>query len=411
MPIPAAMPEHPLLPLTDALAKYESVGPLPTIELELRHALGRVLAAPGLAAVDLPSFTQSAMDGYAIRGGETRDATATRPVVMPVAGVAAAGDAVSPPMLPGTAWRILTGAPLPVGADAVARQEIVQRDGNDILLHEPVPPGTAVRHRGEELRRGDVVGAAGKRINAGLLGALAMAGVNSVVVRRAPRVTVLVTGDEVARETDGTPAGQIHDANGPLITAWLVERGYPPPERIYIPDEPDAVREALAHALDSSDLVVTTGGVSVGDRDYIPSTAQSLGVERVFWKVAQKPGKPLWFGRRDKSWLMGMPGNPGAVLVCLAVHAAAVLARLEGEAVSRPAWRIGELAQSVASDAERDRLLRMDIMADDGRLRLLPLPRQESHMLSNLATASALAWLPRRDKAYAAGELLRYITL
>jgi len=411
MPTPAVMPEHRLLSLADALAMYERVGALPAIELDLARTLGRVLAAPCLAVVDLPPFTQSAMDGYAIRGGETVGASAEHPVVMPVAGTVAAGEATIPPMLPGTAFRIFTGAALPVGADAVVRQEIVERAGNDMLLREPAPPGNDVRYRGEELQRGDTVAGAGQRINAGLLGALAMAGVHTVKVRPAPRVTVLVTGDEVARETGDTTVGRIHDANGPLITAWLLERGYPAPVRVYVPDDPDAVRDALEQALDGSDLVITTGGVSVGDRDYIPSTAQSLDVERIFWKVAQKPGKPLWFGRRGSSWLMGMPGNPGAVLVCLAVHAAAVLARLEGEAAATPAWRIGELAQGVESDSGRDRLLRMDIVADDGRLRLVPLPRQESHMLSNLARASALAWLPRRDEAYAAGELLRYIAL
>ncbi|WP_331521220.1 gephyrin-like molybdotransferase Glp [Pinirhizobacter sp.] len=405
------MPERRLLSLAEALAMYEGVGALPTVKLDLASALGRVLADPCRAAVDLPSFTQSAMDGYAIRGGETGDATPTRPVVMPVAGTVAAGEALTPPMLPGTAFRIFTGAPLPVGSDAVVRQEIVERSGNDMLLREAVPVGANVRYRGEELQRGDTVAGAGQRINAGLLGALAMAGVHEVIVHGAPRVTVLVTGDEVAREADDTPAGRIHDANGPMITAWLVERGYPAPVRIYVPDDPAAVHDALAQALDSSDLVITTGGVSVGDRDYIPSTAESLGVEKKFWKVAQKPGKPLWFGRRGSSWLMGMPGNPGAVLVCLAVHAAAVLARLEGEARAIPDWSMGELAQEVESDDGRDRLLRMSVIADDGRLRLVPLPRQESHMLSNLASASALVWLPRRDQTYAAGELLRYIAL
>lgn len=411
MPIPAAMSEQALLSVADALAVYQGIDALPAIELGLSQALGRVLAAPCRAAVDLPAFTQSAMDGYAIRGGETSSATSAQPVVIPVAGTVAAGEAACPPMLPGTAFRIFTGAPLPVGADAVVRQEIVERAGNDMLLREAVPPGNNVRYRGEELQRGDTVAGAGRRINSGLLGALAMAGIHTVAVRPAPRVTVLVTGDEVTHEAGDATAGRIHDANGPMITAWLLERGYPAPARVYVPDDPGAVRDALEHALDGSDLVITTGGVSVGDRDYIPSTADSLGVERIFWKVAQKPGKPLWFGRRGSCWLMGMPGNPGAVLVCLAVHAAAVLARLEGEAVAMPAWRIGELAQGVESDCARDRLLRMDIIADDGRLRLVPLPRQESHMLSNLASASALAWLPRRDQAYAAGELLRYIAL
>jgi molybdopterin molybdotransferase len=179
--------------------------------------------------------------------------------------------------------------------------------------------------------------------------------------------------------------------------------------RLYVRDEPSALAAALETGLSTADLVITTGGVSVGDRDYVPSVAESLGVEKLFWKVSQKPGKPLWFGRRGTSSLLGMPGNPAAVLVCLTIHAAAMLSRLEGELPQAPAWRQAKLATAVPADNERDRLVRMRIDDEDGRL--VPLPRQESHMLSNLADASALVWLPRRDEAYAEDERVRWVSL
>jgi molybdopterin molybdotransferase len=405
-----ASPEPRLILLDEALAAYaRELSPLAVETVPLAHALGRVLAAPCAATVDLPAFTQSSMDGYAIRASETAAAADDMPVVMPVAGAMAAGTAVIAPMLPGTAFRIFTGAPLPAGADTVVRQELVERVADDIVLREPVPAGTAIRYRGEELRRGDTVARAGQRLNAGLLAALARAGVAEVAIHRCPRIAVLVTGDEVLEPGQSLAAGRIHDANGPLVDAWLRERGYPAPLRLYVRDEPKAVAAALTTALATADLVITTGGVSVGDRDYVPSVAGELGVHKVFWKVAQKPGKPLWFGRRGSSSLLGMPGNPAAVLVCLTIHAAAMLSLLEGEVPASPAWRQAPLAAAVAADGERDRLVRMRVDDADGRL--VPLPRQESHMLSNLADASVLAWLPRRDQAYAENERVRWVAL
>jgi molybdopterin molybdotransferase len=276
-----ASPEPRPVPLEEALAAYaRTLEPLGCETVPLAHALGRVLAAPCVAAVDLPAFTQSSMDGYAIRATETLAASAEQPVVMPVAGAMAAGTAVVPPMLPGTAFRIFTGAALPAGADAVIRQEIVERNGNDMIVREAVPAGTAVRHRGEELRRGDTVARAGQRIHAGLLAALAMAGVAEVAIRRCPRIALLITGDEVLAPGQSLAAGRIHDANGPLVDAWLRERGYPAPLRLYVRDEPDALGVALETGLSTADLVITTGGVSVGDRDYVPSVAEQLGVAK-----------------------------------------------------------------------------------------------------------------------------------
>lgn len=395
----------PLLPLSDALLRYRSsVRALPTQRVPLELALGSVLAEAPKARISLPRFTQSAMDGYAVRAA---DGLSPRTLI----GTAAAGTPAGVTVGAGQAVRILTGGLLPAGADAVARQEIVERTGEGIVLREAVRKGEAVRYEGEELVAGAALAGPGKRIGAGLLAALAMAGVDTVEVYRRPRVAVLVTGDEIRRVGEPLEPGHVYDANGPLLRAWFVENGYGEPVIAYVRDDEAALEEAMSAALDSADLIVTSGGVSVGDRDFVPLVADRLGVRQIFWKVAQKPGKPLWFGMRDDKVLIGMPGNPGAVLVCLAVHARAILAQLEGETGEQPAWRSGVLASSVEADAQRDRLVRMRVDTSDGAASLELLPRQESHMLSNLASAHALVWLRARDMAFARGEKVPWLPI
>jgi molybdopterin molybdotransferase len=394
-----------LLPLADTFAHYRRhVDALPTQRIALELALGAVLAKPVAAVISLPRFTQSAVDGYALRAGDGRSERA-------LVGTSAAGDPAAVVVGPGQAVRILTGGVVPEGADAVARQEIVERTGAGITLTADVAPREAMRFEGEELVAGTIVAAAGQRITAGLVAALAMAGVVEVEVHRRPRVVVLVTGDEVVRAGEPLGPGSVYDANGPLLRAWFVEQGYGEPVVAYVRDDEAALEEAMSAALDSADVVVTSGGVSVGDRDFVPAVAERLGVRKVFWKVAQKPGKPLWFGMREGKAVLGMPGNPAAVLVCLMVHARVVLARMEGETSHQPAWRQGLLATAVDADGERDRLVRMRLDMGEGHVSLAVLPRQESHMLSNLADAQALVWLPARAEAFAAGERVAWLPL
>ncbi len=399
-----------MISLTEALALYpQSLHALPVENCALHDALGRVLAEPVASAVDLPLFTQSAVDGYALN---TADADKT----LKLLGDIPAGSPVAHKLVPGAAMRILTGGALPQGADAVARQEIVERTGETVRLLKTVTAGADTRYRGEELKAGEVIAQIGQRLNSGLLAGLAMAGVQEIRAHRRPRIALLVTGDEIsdpgAGNVAGLKPGQVYDANGPLVRGWLVERGYPAPVIRHVPDRPQAVQEALAEALASADLVISTGGVSVGDRDYLPELAPKLGVNRIFWKVAQKPGKPLWFGVKDNTAFLGLPGNPAAVLIGLAVHAGRVLGVLEGRAPLQPEWRTGILEAPVKADAQRDRLVRMTLRyGETGSALLAALPRQDSHMLSNLNRAAALAWVPIRSGSYEAGQTLLWIPL
>lgn len=386
-----------LLPLDAALATYaREITPLPSERLALNGALQRVLAAPVVATVDLPMFVQSAVDGYALRAVDIAAASDAAPVRLPLAGEVRAGVAPDAPLRAGETQRIFTGGRLPSGADTVARQEVVERDGEVAVLRRPLPLATDVRQRGEELRAGFELAQAGQNLHAGLVAALAMAGVAEVEVHRAPRVRVLVTGDEVMQQLPGE-AG-IFDANGPLLHSWFVERGYAAPRIDYVADDREQLRAAMDDALRDCDLLLTTGGVSVGDHDLVRPVAEELGVREVFWQVAQKPGKPLYFGVRDdlgtRRLILGLPGNPGAVLIGLHVHVAAMLARLQSAREAAPAWRAGRLATAVRADA-RDQLLRMRLRIDDeGQVWLDRLGHQASHMLSNLAAATALVRIP-----------------
>lgn len=396
---------HGLTTIAQAFAALDVIAPLPAERVTVTRSLHRVLAEPVCATCDLPPFPQSAVDGYAVRHADLAAG------MLPVDGTVRAGTlACAPVLASGTAQRIFTGGMLPVGADTVVRQEWVERCADAIALRRPVEAGNDVRLQGEELAAGTPIATAGARVTPGLLAALAMAGIGEVAVRRAPRIAVLVTGDEVAPPGVTPRFGQIFDANGPLMAAQLAAWGYTDVSLRYVADSAQATREALARAFDTADLVLTTGGVSVGDHDHIPAVARSLDARELFWKVAQKPGKPLFAALRGAVALLGLPGNPASVLVNLHTHVRRALDRLEGLAAPGPAFESGVLAMPVRPDGERDVWLRVTLgTAGDGTVKLARLPKQASHMLSNMAQAGALAWIPAGNTELPAGTVARYL--
>lgn len=397
-----------MISLSEALALYSlHVRPLRTQPTPLQTALGHVLRAPAQARCDLPRFSQSALDGYVL----THD-DAAKPGTLSITETIAAGDTRElKPLQNGECQRILTGARVPPNAGAVIGQENTKVADGCMTFSEALKPGANIRWQGEELRENTTIGKTGQRLTPGHLASLSAAGISEVTVTRMPRIRVLVSGDEV--KTAGTPLldGQIWDANGPLTLAWLHAQGYEADLR-YIGDTREAVAEALHSALEEVDLIITTGGVSVGDKDYIIPVAESLGVERLFWKVAQKPGKPLYFGRRGDRTLIGLPGNPGAVLIGLTLHVRTVLDVMEGAATPGAAFFPGILTHDVKADAKRDCLHRMRLeFSGDGRAQLQPLPNQDSHMLSNLASADVLVHLPAKTEPHATGSIARWTRL
>ncbi len=387
----------------------DAIAPLPPVRLSLSAALNRVSAEKLSAQCDLPLFDQSAMDGYALRAADVVEP----PTRLPLAQTVAAGPHSVIPELPkGHACRIYTGGLIPLGADAVVRQEWAQSDGASVVIERETPAGQDLRRQGEELRRGAHLMDSGQRLNPGHLAMLAMAGVAQLAVTRAPKITVLISGDEIVDAGRALSPGEVYNANGPLIAAWMAQAGYPILKMAHIADDEAAVSQALAEAFESSDLVLTTGGVSVGDRDLIAPEAEKLGAEKIFWKVAQKPGKPLYVAKKGLCLLMGLPGNPASVLVNLAVFVRRALDVMEGLQAIGPAQRSGVLSESVARDGSRECWVRVRTqISEEGVMQLLPQSHQASHMLSNLAQANALVRVAAGEKPLAAGSLVQWVSL
>ncbi len=393
-----------MLSIEEAFATYASrISPLESEVIPTAEALHRTLRADAPSAVDLPPFTQSAMDGYAARGADIQPGTEL-PIAMTLA--AAGVDAV--PTLPaGVCARIFTGGPVPMGADTVIMQEQVERDG-DVARFELAPRiGQNVRKQAEEISVGQTVCAAGGEVTPGKIGALCAAGVATVSVTRVPRVTLLVTGDEIVPPGTVLKPGQVYDCNTPMVAAWLRRRGIIA-EVARLPDNAEETRQGVSAALDASDLVLTTGGVSVGEKDFVIGAARASGVADGFWKVAQKPGKPLYFGTREDCVFLGLPGNPAAVFVGLSVHVTRILDLLAG----RPnAGQMRTGTTSVALRRSPDRAIwhraSVDFRADGAVLS--PLQGQASHMLGNLSECTALALIPPGDTPLSAGTPLEWL--
>ncbi len=403
-----------MISIAEAIRAYiDNVSPLPSEKLDLGNALRRVLVEDQYSSIDLPRFDQSAMDGYALRSDDVLET----PCRLAIADVSAAGHAPASGIAPMTAWRIFTGAPIPSGADTVIPQERVELDSERLLFSAPYPAGKNIRYQGEEIKTGALLAHKGQRLTPGLIASLANTGKLDVDVTRPPRIAVLITGDEVrspqSLREQPLGASEIADSNGRYVDVWLKAVGLKARSIQHIADTEQGVSEAIAKCAESADLIITTGGASVGDRDYIPKSARNNGFEQIFWKVAQKPGKPLFFSRRaDSTLLLGLPGNPGAVVVGMELHARCIINLLEAQSSPTPDWRQARLTANTQADFRRDRLVRMQLsQSDTGQLSLSPLPRQDSHMLSNLSEATVLAHLPSRDSDYVQDEVISYLPL
>jgi len=378
--------------------------PLPSERVPLEQAAGRVLAETARAVVDLPPFPSSAMDGFAVRATDT-------PGTLPVAFRVAAGHPASRPLEPGEAMGISTGGVVPEGADAVIPIERVVETANSVKVAEAVSPGAHVRPRAGDLRSGDEVVASGTRLGPVQLGALAAAGVAEVACGAAPRVAVLATGTELRRPGEPLGPGEVYEANGLILEAQLTSAGASVERLPAVADDEDAHREALARGLEH-DLLVTSGGVSVGPHDLVRRIEAELGVEEVFWRVAVKPGKPVSFGVRGRTVVFGLPGNPVSSLVGFELFVRPAVLSLQGHADPLPQLERGRLATAARRNPARDELVRARRRPnDEGAVELEPLAGQESHMIARAAGADALVLLPRGEGELAAGAPVRYLRL
>lgn len=390
------------LTIDEALARIlERVSPLPAELVAVEDAAGRVLAEDARAAVDLPPFRSSAMDGFAVRAEDT-------PGTLPVSFRVAAGRPAARALEPGEAMGISTGGVVPDGADAVVPIEVVVESANVIVLEEPVEPGAHVRAVAGDVRAGDTVLTAGLVLSAARIGALAAAGIASVRCSRSPRAAVLSTGTELRRPGETLGPGEIYEANSVMLVAALAGAGAEVERLEPVADDPDAHRAALERGL-TADLLVSSGGVSVGPHDLVRSVGADLGVQEVFWRVAVKPGKPVAFGVRDRTLVFGLPGNPVSALVGFELFVRPALGALRGEAEPGLRFEAGTLAEPLRRVATRDQLVRARSRLDAGETVLVPLRGQESHMIVRAAAADALVHVPRGDGELAARASARFL--
>ena len=368
----------------------ERAGPLPSEPVPLAEAAGRVLAEAARAAVDLPPFPSSAMDGFTLRAADT-------PGRLPVVARIAAGHPAPRSLAPGEAMTIATGGVVPEGADAVVPIEVVTDEGDAVDV-PAVEPGAHVRPRGGDLAEGDAVVEAGTVLRAAELAALAAAGVADVVCARRPRTALVTTGSELRRPGEALAPGQIYESNGIMLAAAAASAGAVVDAHSSVADAEAEHRVALERGLEA-DVLVTSGGVSVGPHDLVRRIEAELGVEEVFWRVALKPGKPISFGVRGSTLVFGLPGNPVSSLVCFELFVRPALLALQGARDPGPAFQLGVLGSSVRRNVERDEFLRARLR--DGVLE--PLTGQESHMIARAAAADALVLAPRGEGELAAG--------
>jgi molybdopterin molybdotransferase len=393
-----------LLSLSEAQARVlERVTRLEGEPVSIADAGGRVLAEDAYALVDLPPFPSSAMDGFAVRAEDT-------PGRFPVVARIAAGAPATRELAAGEAMGIATGGVVPVGADSVIPIEYVVDSDNEVEITSPVGQGDNVRPKGGDVAAGDVVASGGTRLHAAQIGALAAAGVAEVVCSRLPRVAILATGTELRRPGEALEPGQVYEANGVLLTTALASAGADIELLPAVADDEAAHRAALERGL-GADVLVTSGGVSVGPHDLVRGLLRELGVEEVFWGVAVKPGKPLAFGVRDRTLVFGLPGNPVSSLVGGELFVRPALLALQGASEPGPVYRDGRLGESVRRNPQRDEFLRARIRPSDDGVVLDPVMGQESHMIVRAAGADALVFAPRGDGELAAGERVRYLPL
>jgi len=384
-----------MLEFEEALARVLAAVPATTSEyVSLSESAGRVLAEQVRSPIDLPVFDNSAMDGYGLRAADVASAKPDSPARLRLAGRIAAGEVFTGKVTAGTCVRLFTGSPLPAGADAVVMQEDTRVEPGapgEVLILAPAVPGENVRSRGGDVKRGSTIVSAGEFLTAGRIGLLAAAGMTGVRVGRQPTVGLLATGSELQEPGQPLAPGRIYEGNRLALAALTGCAGAVPRTFPLVTDELAATSRALEEACNQCDAVVTTGGVSVGEMDFIRRAFEQAGGELEFWKVAIKPGRPFAFGRRRGALLFGLPGNPVSALVTFLLLVRPALLRWQGAANASLPVLPGVLAEPLVNIGGRRHFMRVRM---DSAGKVYSAGVQASHILSSVAAASGLVDVP-----------------
>jgi molybdopterin molybdotransferase len=388
----------------EALAETIALfAPLGGEEVALDLALGRVLAAPLVATLDLPAHDASIVDGYAVRAREVSEGAR-----LPVHGESRAGGPLPPALAAGSTMRIFTGAPIPAGADAVVMQEAVSREGEHATFAQGIRAGASIRRHASDVARGTTLLEAGARIDAGAIALAASQGIAAVSVASRPRVAIVTTGDELRSPGETLGEAGLYDSNAPMLAALVHEAGAEP---LVLPRARDVLDETIARlerAIAEADVVLTVGGVSVGDHDYVHAALAALGVERRLWKVRMKPGKPIAVGVKEGVPCIGLPGNPASAWVGFELFVRPGLRRMLGD--PRPYRRVidVQLGAAITPSADRVELARA---RHDHVGRAIPALSQASSALASTHDVDLLLVLPEQREPMPAGATVRALVL
>jgi molybdopterin molybdotransferase len=402
-----------MISVEEAQAKVlEGIGVLPVERVELLSALARVLAEDVVSDIDVAPFDNSAMDGYAVRAADVAGASAETPVRLRVVEHVPAGAFPSVPVGPGEAVRIMTGAPVPEGADAVVMVEkTAEESGGDVgVIFAPIGEGQNIRRKGEDVRKGETVLHQGEIVGPATIGILASVGCPTPLVYRRPRVAIVSTGDELVGIDEYPGPGKIRNSNSHTLAALVLEAGGEPHILEIARDTVESTRAILSRASEF-DLMISTGGVSMGDYDVVKAVLEELGILG-FWKVAMRPGAPQTFGTIDGTPFFGLPGNPTSGMVGFEMFVRPVLLKMQGHAtLCRPRHQV-TLTHDVKKKSDRRYFMRARARrAGEGRWNAALSGAQSSAMLTSMHRANCLLVLPEGETAFPAGSVVDCIRL
>jgi len=387
--------QYPMLSVEEARGRIlRHFQPLEPERIPILEALDRVLAEDVTAEMDIPPLPNTAMDGYAVRIADTASATPDNPARLKVVADLAAGYVLDEPIQPETAVRIMTGAPIPPGAEAVVPFENVEREGDDVLIFKPYSMWKNIRHAGEDVKAGQVVLPSGEVLRPQEIGMLAALGHPTVLVHRRPRVAVLSTGDEVIAVTDPWQPGKIRDANSYSVSALILKYGGVPVRLGVAPDTIDALTSKIREALDAEvDFILTSGGVSMGDFDVVKKVLAEEG-EMHFWRVRMKPGKPMAFGEIQGVPLLGLPGNPVSSMVSFELFVRPAILTMLGKTRLQKPTIDAILVEPMKRKDNRRHYLRVWLEKKDGETYAHLTGDQGSGILLSMVQADGLAIVP-----------------
>ncbi len=370
----------------------------------LMEALGCILAEKIRVPIPLPHWDNSAMDGFALNSQDTLKAHQSKsPVFLKIIGTLKAGDPATKKLKTKEAVRIMTGAPIPVGADTVLAKEMALVENEFLKISEPIEKGRHIRKKGEEIQKGVQLDLCKIPIHSGTIAFLSQVGRTKVAVYAKPKVAILTTGSELVMPGKKLAFGKIYDSNSPMLLAALISLGIRPHILKALPDKSDVLRQALVQALRKSDLILLTGGVSVGDYDFSKTVLGEIGVKTLFWKVSQKPGKPIYFGKIGSKLIFGLPGNPASAHMCFYEYVLPAIRNLMGFHNPFLERQKVLVKQNIKCDSAKTLFLKSKLEENN---RISVLPYQGSHMISSLHETNGFLVVPPGNKNLKKGRQL-----